>query len=94
MRYSLLLQATRSLHRNILMWGFHFMVELAGVHGVQDTQCGFKLFSREAAQRLFPVLHLERWAFDVELLWLAQRLRIPLREEPVQWHEVDGSTAA
>jgi dolichyl-phosphate beta-glucosyltransferase len=31
----------------------------------KDTQCGFKLFTRESAQLLFPTLHLERWAFDI-----------------------------
>lgn len=35
--------------------------------------------------------HIERWAFDVELLFLAVRFRIPLVEVPVNWHEVDGS---
>jgi dolichyl-phosphate beta-glucosyltransferase len=38
---------------------------------VEDTQCGFKLFTRAAAARIFPVQHIERWAFDVELLFLA-----------------------
>jgi dolichyl-phosphate beta-glucosyltransferase len=36
---------------------------------VRDTQCGFKLFRRGAARALFGALHIERWAFDVELLW-------------------------
>jgi dolichyl-phosphate beta-glucosyltransferase len=40
---------------------------------------------------LFPRIHVERWAFDVELLYLAERLRIPIKEVAVEWHEVDGS---
>jgi dolichyl-phosphate beta-glucosyltransferase len=61
------------------------------VSGVQDTQCGFKLFSRAAARHLFSALHVERWAFDVELLFLAQAAGIPLAEEPIGWQEVPGS---
>lgn len=37
---------------------------------IRDTQCGFKIFSRDAAKILFATQHLERWAFDVELLFL------------------------
>ena len=69
----------RKWYRNVLMYGFHFFVAtVGGVRGVRDTQCGFKLFTREAAQRLFPSLHIERWAFDVELIMLAQKARMPV----------------
>ena len=83
--------ATRSFVRTILMYGFHFLVQSLCVRGISDTQCGFKLFSRAAARLLFPNLHVERWAFDVELLFMARRLGIPLVEVPVNWKEVDGS---
>jgi dolichyl-phosphate beta-glucosyltransferase len=63
------------------MHGFHFFVKhVGGVHGVHDTQCGFKFFTRGAARRLFPSLHIERWAFDVELLFLASRVAVPVKE--------------
>lgn len=39
---------------------------------IRDTQCGFKLFARATAQRLFPLAHIDRWIFDVELLLLAE----------------------
>jgi dolichyl-phosphate beta-glucosyltransferase len=45
---------------------------------IQDTQCGFKLFTRKAAALLFPVQHIDRWAFDVELVFLAARFKIPM----------------
>jgi dolichyl-phosphate beta-glucosyltransferase len=83
--------ARRSFFRNILMRGFHYVVTLVGVRHVADTQCGFKLFSRSAAARIFPSLHVERWAFDVEVLVLAQSLKIPLVEVPVNWEEIEGS---
>ena len=65
---SLLLK--RTLLRNILMHGFHLFVKIVGVPNIKDTQCGFKLFTRKSASVLFPNLHVERWAFDVELLYL------------------------
>jgi len=83
--------AKRAFIRNVLMWGFHILVSILGVRGIKDTQCGFKLFSRKAAQLLFPNQHIERWAFDVELLYLAQQMRIPIVEVPVNWREVPGS---
>ena len=58
---------------------------------IHDLQCGFKLVSRHAAQLTFPALHVERWAFDAELLVLAARRNIPVAEVPVSWHEVEGS---
>lgn len=58
---------------------------------LQDTQCGFKLFTRGAAQLLFNNQHLDRWAFDVELMYLAKQLQLPVVEVPVTWSEVDGS---
>uniref|UniRef100_A0A915Q6A0 Dolichyl-phosphate beta-glucosyltransferase n=1 Tax=Setaria digitata TaxID=48799 RepID=A0A915Q6A0_9BILA len=83
--------ATRSLVRTFLMMGFHLMVYIFTVRTVRDTQCGFKLFTRGAVCKLFPLLHIERWAFDVELLFLAEQFNIPIIEVPVTWHEVDGS---
>uniref|UniRef100_A0A0K0EUE9 dolichyl-phosphate beta-glucosyltransferase n=1 Tax=Strongyloides venezuelensis TaxID=75913 RepID=A0A0K0EUE9_STRVS len=83
--------AERSLFRTILMKVFHVIVYLLTVKTVHDTQCGFKLFSRAAAARLFPLLHIERWAFDVELLYLAEKLHYPISEVAVEWKEVDGS---
>lgn len=53
--------ATRSFFRTILMHGFHFLVWLFAVKGIKDTQCGFKLFTREAARLCFDNLHVERW---------------------------------
>ncbi|PCH36459.1 glycosyltransferase family 2 protein [Wolfiporia cocos MD-104 SS10] len=81
----------RSLLRNILMYGLHTILRIVGVGHIRDTQCGFKLFSRAAAQRIFPYQHLPTWIFDVELLLLAKQLRMPVAEVPIEWHEVSGS---
>ena len=57
---------------------------LLGTH-IADTQCGFKMFTREAAQMVFPHQTLERWAFDAEVLLIAQRLGLTVAEVPVRW---------
>ncbi len=57
----------------------------------EDTQCGFKLFTRESAKMLFNPLHIERWAFDIELFVLSTIFKVEIGEVPVQWKDVDGS---
>lgn len=83
--------AKRKWYRNILTHGFHLCVLLAGGSGILDTQCGFKMFSRGAARQLFPNQRLNRWCFDVELVYLCQRLSIPMAEVAVSWTEIPGS---
>jgi glycosyltransferase involved in cell wall biosynthesis len=56
-----------------------------------DTQCGFKAMRSPAAGLLFHLSTLDGWAFDVELLILAQRLGYAVTEVPVRWHSVEGS---
>jgi len=81
----------RTALRNFLMRSFHLACELLCVRGIRDTQCGFKLFCRDTALALFMNLHVNRWAFDVELLFLAQQIGIPVVEIPVNWQEIAGS---
>ncbi|XP_037233100.1 dolichyl-phosphate beta-glucosyltransferase isoform X4 [Falco naumanni] len=83
--------AKRSYFRTLLMYGFHFLVWFLCVKEIRDTQCGFKLLTRKAASETFSALHIERWAFDVELLYIAQHLRIPIAEVAVNWTEIEGS---
>jgi dolichyl-phosphate beta-glucosyltransferase len=70
---------------------FHLIVHLFGIRNIKDTQCGFKLLSRAACQKIIPRMHVERWIFDIEMLVLAELLEIPVIEIPVTWHEVDGT---
>jgi len=81
----------RSFVRNLLMRGLHLCLKTLGVGHIQDTQCGFKLFTRESARLLFPPMHIAHWIFDVELLLLAHLLGVPVAEVPIAWHEVQGS---
>ncbi|KAH9251706.1 hypothetical protein BASA81_010376 [Batrachochytrium salamandrivorans] len=61
--------------------------------GIRDTQCGFKLFTKGAVQKIFPLQRMNGWAFDCELLFLARkRFDLPVLEVAVDWTDVDGST--
>jgi dolichyl-phosphate beta-glucosyltransferase len=57
----------------------------------EDTQCGFKLFRRDAARRVFPLQRLDGFSFDVEDLFVARTLGIPAVEVPVHWNNVEGT---
>ncbi len=83
--------AKRTAVRNVLMHGFHALVTLVIGNEIRDTQCGFKLLTRPAARYLFPNQRLQRWAFDVELVSLAQTLKVPMSEVQVTWTEIPGS---
>ena len=70
---------------------FAFLVNLLVVPGIADTQCGFKLFRREAADWIFPRQRLDGFAFDVEVLHLARLGGFRIAEVPVNWMNVAGS---
>jgi dolichyl-phosphate beta-glucosyltransferase len=84
-------KAQRTAIRKLLGLGFHCLIIATGVHGIRDTQCGFKLFSREAAKWLFPNQHIHRWCFDVEMLVIGAKRRMEVAEIPVEWNEIEGS---
>lgn len=81
-------------YRHLMGIGFNLLVQMLAVPGIYDTQCGFKLFSQEATEMLFPKLlvygNRERkdaftGAFDVELLMMARRYKYQIAEVPVAW---------
>jgi dolichyl-phosphate beta-glucosyltransferase len=57
----------------------------------KDTQCGFKAFTREAAQKIFPLQKIERWGFDPEILYLGRHFGFRIDEVPVAWADVGGT---
>jgi dolichyl-phosphate beta-glucosyltransferase len=82
----------RSVIRQALQHLFrYFCVKLIGAGDIRDTQCGFKLLTYQAAETLFRNLHLKRWAFDTEIVFLAARMGCKMKEVAVVWTEVDGS---
>jgi dolichyl-phosphate beta-glucosyltransferase len=74
-------------------YGRAFNIGLRIVLGLnlKDTQCGFKAFTREAAQKIFPQQQIERWGFDPELLFLARKFKMKTAEVPVAWAHVEGT---
>jgi dolichyl-phosphate beta-glucosyltransferase len=60
----------------------------------RDTQCGFKLLARSAAQPLARAMSVDGFAFDVELLWLARRAGLRVHEQPVRWRNSRGSSVS
>lgn len=73
------------LYRELMGKTFNRVIRLLGVRGMTDTQCGFKLLDGELARRLFPRVATDRFAFDVELLWLARRDGHRVDEVGVAW---------
>ena len=70
---------------------FHRLVETLTVRGVQDTQCGFKLFRGPVAHDLFSRMRMSGFSFDVEVLMMAQRRGYRIAEVPVNWTHQPGS---
>ena len=64
---------------------FNFVALVWAFKGVHDSQCGFKCFRREAAQKLFSLQKLDGFSFDVEIVYLSQKLGFRLLELPVIW---------
>jgi dolichyl-phosphate beta-glucosyltransferase len=83
------------IHRHIMGRGFNLLVQTLAIPGIYDTQCGFKLFSGEATEELFPKMfvygkQMERHdaftgAFDVEVLFLAKKYGYTIKEVPILW---------
>ncbi|WP_026370933.1 dolichyl-phosphate beta-glucosyltransferase [Kallotenue papyrolyticum] len=83
-------------HRHLMGRAFNMLVRAIALRGIQDTQCGFKAFRREAGRCIFkrvqlygdaarPVQGAAVTAFDVEVLFLARKLGYRIAEVPVLW---------
>jgi dolichyl-phosphate beta-glucosyltransferase len=73
-------------YRHVMGRVFNLIVRLLAVPGIQDTQCGFKVFRRDVALDVFPAQTLAGWAFDVEVLYIARRRGYRLVEVPINWY--------
>src|SRR5215475_6627834 len=70
---------------------FNLLVRLVTGLPFWDTQCGFKAFRLEACRPILGAARIEGFAFDVELLYLARRSGLRIREVPVRWNHAEGS---
>ncbi len=80
-----LVRRRQPFYRQLMGRTFNRLVRLLTVQGIGDTQCGFKLFRRDVARALFREARIDRFAYDVEILYVAQRRGIPIAEVPVVW---------
>lgn len=64
----------------------NLIIQLTAVRGFEDTQCGFKMFSRAVAEDLFQVQRMNGIGFDIELLFIARKRHYRIREVPITWY--------
>jgi glycosyltransferase involved in cell wall biosynthesis len=74
------------LYRHLIGRVFNGLVQLLALPDLNDTQCGFKCFTADAADKLFPKMTITGWTFDVEILAIARQLRLKVIEVPIKWY--------
>jgi glycosyltransferase involved in cell wall biosynthesis len=85
---------TRSAKREVISRTYNVLLRVFLGVGFADAQCGFKAGRREVVQALLPWVENDRWFFDTELLYVAQRNGFAIREVPVRWVEDADSRVA
>jgi dolichyl-phosphate beta-glucosyltransferase len=89
-----LVRRRQPFYRQFMGKSFNTFVRLLALSGIHDTQCGFKLFRVDVARELFSQARIDRFAYDVEILYLARRAGIPIAEVPVLWFNSPESKVA
>lgn len=72
--------------RHLVGRAFNLLVRILAIPGIQDTQCGFKCFSRKAVEELFPIQTIDGWTFDVEILFIARKHGYQITEIGIPWY--------
>jgi dolichyl-phosphate beta-glucosyltransferase len=86
-----LVEVHQPFHRELMGRVNNVLIRSLVLRGIRDTQCGFKLFTAEAAVACFAPLRTPRFGFDVEVLVRARRCGWTIAEVPVRWRHVDAS---
>lgn len=73
-------------YRHLVGRGYNFLIRLLALPGLHDTQCGFKCFRGDIAERLFQLQTLSGWAFDVEVLYIGRLHGYRIMEIPIHWY--------
>ena len=79
------LRPPQSIHRQLAGKLGNLFIQLLLLRKIWDSQCGFKCFSEQAAERIFPLIKINRWGFDIEILALAKKFGYAIKEVPVFW---------
>lgn len=85
------LEIRQPWYREMLGRTFNGVVQMLAIKGIADTQCGFKVFTREAAQEVFKRCKLNGFSFDLEALMIARDLGYKIEEIPIRWMHQEGS---
>jgi len=78
--------------RHVVGRAYTLAVKILAFRGIEDTQCGFKLFRGDIAQQIFERQRLDGFGFDVEVLFLARKMRASVKELAIDWYYREGST--
>jgi dolichyl-phosphate beta-glucosyltransferase len=84
-------KVSTSVHRRLLGRVFNRWVNTVLLPSITDTQCGFKMFTRDAALFLFRRQQSDRFSFDVELLYIATKAALKIHEVAINWTNIPGS---
>jgi glycosyltransferase involved in cell wall biosynthesis len=79
-------------NRHVKGRAFTMAVWLLAFRGIEDTQCGFKLFRGDVADQIFRRQRLDGFGFDVEVLFMARKMGLTIREQAIDWYYRDGSS--
>jgi dolichyl-phosphate beta-glucosyltransferase len=81
-----ILDPPQTLFRRFVGEVFKYLRKIiVGLWEIEDTQCGFKCFKGEVAEKIFPKAKIERFAFDPEILLIAKKIGFKIKEIPVYW---------
>ncbi|MBD3300174.1 MAG: glycosyltransferase [Candidatus Moranbacteria bacterium] len=70
----------------------NIMIQMVGgLWGIPDTQCGFKILSKQAVKKVCSRMKIDRWGFDIEMLVLAKKMGFKIKEVPVVWKNDEAS---
>ncbi len=79
------LTVKQPFYRQLLGRLGNLVIKILLVPGINDTQCGFKAFTEEAAIKIFPQLTIKGWGFDIEVLTLARLMGFRIKEVGIRW---------
>jgi len=85
------LEIRQPWYRELAGRSFNKAVQLLAVKGIQDTQCGFKLFTQDASQEVFKRCTMDGFSYDFEALMIARDLGLEIAEVPIRWAHQEGS---
>ncbi|CAN5499859.1 glycosyltransferase family 2 protein [soil metagenome] len=85
------LEIRQPWYRELAGRGFNTLVQTLAIRGIEDTQCGFKMFDRAATQEIFSRCKLDGFGFDFESLMIARDLGYRIDEVPIRWRHMEGS---